>query len=101
MIIALAPTLILASMMFMIGLVGVLVRKNMIVVFMSVELMLNAINLTFVVGAAQYADITAQLTVLTVMAVAAAEVAVGLAVVLAVFRNKETIETSEVAELNG
>lgn len=101
MLVELSPVLILASMMFLIGLTGVLVRKNIIVVFMSVELMLNAINLTFVTGSALYVDISGQMTVLTVMAVAAAEVAVGLAVVLAIFRNKETVDTTEVAELNG
>jgi NADH-quinone oxidoreductase subunit K len=100
-ILEIAPLLVLASLMFMIGLIGVVFRRNMIVVFMSIELMLNAINLTFVAGSSLHSDMTGQITVLTVMTVAAAEVAIGLAIVLAVFRNKETIETSDIAELKG
>ena len=95
MIIAIEPVLLLSAMMFLIGVVGVVVRKNTIVVFMCLELMLNAANLTFVASAGLHQKLDAQITVLIVMTVAAAEAAVGLAIVLALFRTKKSIDTSE------
>lgn len=88
--------LILSAMMFVIGSVGVLTRRNAIIIFMSIEIMLNSVNLTFVSFAAFMGDTAGQIFVFFVMAVAAAEAAVGLAIVLALFRNKQTVYVDEV-----
>jgi len=88
--------LLLAALMFMIGAVGVLVRRNAIVIFMSIELMLNAVNLVFVAFSRQLHSIDGQVMVFFVMVVAAAEVAVGLAIIIAVFRNRETVNADEI-----
>jgi NADH-quinone oxidoreductase subunit K len=81
--------------MFAIGVAGVLLRRNAIVIFMSVELMLNAVNLTFVAFAAQLNNIEGQIFVFFVMVVAAAEVAIGLALMVAIFRVRETVFVDE------
>ncbi len=88
--------LILSAIMFVIGSVGVLTRRNAIIIFMSIEIMLNSVNLTFVSFASFMGDIAGQIFVFFVMAVAAAEAAVGLAIVLALFRNKKTVYVDEV-----
>jgi NADH-quinone oxidoreductase subunit K len=77
------------------GVIGVLTRKNAIIVFMSIELMLNAANLTFVSFSSFFGDISGQLFVFFVMAVAAAEAAIGLAIIIAIFRNKMTVNIDE------
>jgi len=82
-----------------IGAVGVLVRRNIIVVFMAIELMLNAVNLTFVAFARQLGTIDGQVIVFFVMTVAAAEAAVGLAIIIAAFRNRPTVNADELAVL--
>jgi NADH-quinone oxidoreductase subunit K len=87
--------LILSGILFAIGVTGVLLRRNIIIIFMAVELMLNAVNLYFVAFARQLGSMDGQLIVFFVMAVAAAEAAVGLAIILVVFRNKETINADE------
>lgn len=87
--------LILSAIMFAIGVAGVLLRRNAIVIFMSVELMLNAVNLTFVAFAAQLNNIEGQIFVFFVMVVAAAEVAIGLALMVAIFRLRETVFVDE------
>src|SRR6266404_1459041 len=87
--------LILSGILFAIGVTGVLLRRNTIIIFMAVELMLNAVNLSFVAFARQLGSMDGQLIVFFVMAVAAAEAAVGLAIILVVFRNKETINADE------
>jgi NADH-quinone oxidoreductase subunit K len=87
--------LILSGILFTIGVMGVLIRRNTIVIFMAIELMLNAVNLSFVALARHHGSMDGQLIVFFVMAVAAAEAAVGLAIVLAVFRNKETVNADE------
>ena len=87
--------LILSAIMFAIGVAGVLLRRNAIVIFMSVELMLNAVNLTFVAFAAQLNSIEGQIFVFFVMVVAAAEVAIGLALIVAIFRVRETVFVDE------
>ncbi len=92
--------LIVAAILFAIGVGGVLVRRNAIVIFMAVELMLNAVNLTFV-AFAQQLGIGGQVFVFFVMAVAAAEAAVGLAIVLAVYRHKETVNLQDINILKG
>ncbi len=91
--------LILSGILFTIGVMGVLVRRNAIIIFMSVELMLNAVNLSFVAFARQWGSMDGQLSVFFVMAVAAAEAAVGLAIVLLVFRGKETVNVDELTLL--
>jgi NADH-quinone oxidoreductase subunit K len=88
--------LILSAFMFSAGIVGVLTRRNAIVVFMSVELMLNSANLTLVTFSSYLGDATGQLFVFFVMAVAAAEAAVGLAIIIAIFRNKLTVNIDEI-----
>lgn len=88
--------LILSAILFMIGVVGVLVRRNAIIVFMSIELMLNSVNLTLVAFSAYLGDTTGQMLVFFVMTVAAAEAAVGLAIVIALFRNKQTVNIDDI-----
>jgi NADH-quinone oxidoreductase subunit K len=87
--------LILGAILFTIGTVGVLVRRNVIVIFLSIELMLNAVNLVFVSFARQLHSMDGQVVVFFVMTVAAAEAAVGLAIILSVFRNRETVNVDE------
>jgi len=91
--------LALSAVLFAIGAVGVLVRRNIIVVFMAIELMLNAVNLTFVAFARQLGTIDGQVIVFFVMTVAAAEAAVGLAIIIAAFRNRPTVNADELAFL--
>jgi NADH-quinone oxidoreductase subunit K len=88
--------LILSAAFFSIGIVGVLTRRNAIIIFMCIELMLNAVNLSFVAFASFFGDSSGQIFVFFVMAVAAAEAAVGLAIIIALFRNKLTINVDEV-----
>jgi NADH-quinone oxidoreductase subunit K len=82
--------------MFTIGVAGVLLRRNAIIVFMCIELMLNSVNLTLVAFSSYLGDITGQVLVFFVMAVAAAEAAVGLAIVISLFRNKQTVNIDEI-----
>jgi NADH-quinone oxidoreductase subunit K len=88
--------LALSAVLFTIGVVGVLVRRNVIVVFMAIELMLNSVNLTLVAFSSFLGDVTGQALVFFVMAVAAAEAAVGLAIVIAVYRNKQTVHLDDI-----
>ncbi|MDP2302289.1 MAG: NADH-quinone oxidoreductase subunit NuoK [Ignavibacteria bacterium] len=88
--------LILSAFMFIMGVIGVLTRKNAIIVFMSIELMLNSANLTFVTFSSYLGNVTGQLFVFFVMTVAAAEAAVGLAIIIALFRNKQTVSIDEI-----
>jgi NADH-quinone oxidoreductase subunit K len=87
--------LVLGAVLFSIGAVGVLVRRNVIVIFMSIEVMLNAVNLVFVAFARYLHSIDGQVVVFFVMVVAAAEAAVGLAIIISVFRNRETVNADE------
>jgi len=96
MTVTLQSFLALAAILFTIGVAGVLTRRNAIVVFMSIELMLNAVNLTLIAFSAYLGDITGQVLVFFVMAVAAAEAAVGLAIVIALFRNRFTVNVDEI-----
>lgn len=91
--------LILAAVLFAIGLVGVLMKRNALIVMMSVELMLNAANLTFLAFARQRADVAGHAIAFFVIAVAAAEAAVGLAIVLAIYRSRGTVNVDEVRTL--
>jgi len=88
--------LILSAFMFSVGIIGVLTRRNAIVVFMCVELMLNSANLTLITYSSYLGDVSGQLFVFFVMAVAAAEAAVGLAIIIAIFRNKLTVNIDEI-----
>lgn len=94
-----AHFLVLSAVLFAIGILGVLTRRNVIVIFMSIELMLNAANLAFVAVANHLGSMEGQAIVFFVMTLAAAEVAVGLAIVLSVFRNKQTVNVDEIALL--
>jgi len=88
--------LTLSAILFAVGVVGVLTRRNVIIVFMSIELMLNSVNLSLVAFSSFLGDPTGQILVFFVIAVAAAEAAVGLAIVIALFRNKQTVNIDEI-----
>lgn len=93
--------LILSVIMFCIGILGVLIRRNALVVFMSLELMFNAANLVFVAFSRQYQGLNGQISVFFVMTVAAAEVAIGLALMVAIFRAKHSIDIDQMNNLKG
>jgi NADH-quinone oxidoreductase subunit K len=101
--VTITPTyyLILASMLFTIGAVGMLVRRNTLVMFMCIELMLNAANLTFVSFANALNDISGQVIVFFTLVVAAAEVAVGLAIIVAIFRRRQNVTADDVDLMKG
>ena len=86
---------LLSAALFMIGVVGVLVRRNIVIIFMSIELILNAVNINLVALSRQMGDLSGQVFVVFVIAVAAAEAAVGLGILLAFYRNKETVNIDE------
>ena len=88
--------LLLAAALFSIGVYGVLARKNGVLVLMSIELMLNAVNVNLVAFSQFWHDVTGQVFALFVIAVAAAEVGIGLAIVILIYRNRETINVDEV-----
>lgn len=88
--------LILSAILFSIGTIGVLVRRNAIVIFMCVEMMLNAVNLTFIALSRHLGNIDGQIFVFFVMTVAAAEAAVGLALMIAFYKNRESIDVEDV-----
>ena len=91
----------LSVAMFTIGAMGVLLRRNALIIFMSIELMLNAANLLFVAFARQFGDINGQIFVFFTMTVAAAEVAVGLALAVVIFRTRETVNIDEMRLMKG
>jgi len=88
--------LVLSAFMFVVGVTGVLTKRNAIIVFMSIELMLNSANLTMITFASYMGSTVGQLFVFFVMTVAAAEAAVGLAIIIAIFRNKLTVNIDEI-----
>ncbi|HMB42058.1 MAG TPA: NADH-quinone oxidoreductase subunit NuoK [Balneolaceae bacterium] len=88
--------LALSAIIFTIGMIGVLVRKNAIVIFMCVELMLNAVNLSLISFSAYHGDVTGQILVFFSLAVAAAEAVIGLAIILAIFRNNLSVDITKV-----
>ena len=92
---SLASYLALSGILFAIGTVGVIFKRNAIGMFMCIELMLNAVNLTFVAFSRYYADTTGQLFVFMVMSVAAAEAAVGLGIIIAFFRNSQSVDVDD------
>jgi NADH-quinone oxidoreductase subunit K len=85
----------LSAILFTIGVAGVILKRNAIAMFMCIELMLNSVNLTFVAFSSFFKDVTGQLFVFIVMTVAAAEAAVGLGIIIALFRNRETLDVDE------
>ena len=91
----------LSAILFTIGALGVLIRRNALIIFMSVELMLNAANLAFVSFANTYEHLNGQIIVFFVIAVAAAEVAVGLALIVAIFKSKRSIDVDQMSSLKG
>jgi NADH-quinone oxidoreductase subunit K len=91
----------LSAILFTIGAMGVLIRRNPIVIFMSVELMLNSANLAFVAFARTYQELNGQVFVFFVMTVAAAEVAVGLGLIVSIFRSKHSIDIDQMSSLKG
>jgi len=91
----------LSAALFVIGMIGVLTRKNALIVLMSVELMLNGVNLAFVSFARQSQSVDGHIFAIFVMAVAAAEAAVGLALVILLFRNRTTVELDDLNSLKG
>ncbi len=88
--------LALSALLFSVGVIGVLTRRNAIIVFMCIELMLNAVNLTLIGFSAYQGDVTGQVLVFLVMVVAAAEAAVGLAIIIALYRNRQTVNIDEI-----
>ena len=96
----LAEALFFSAVLFTIGVIGVLTRRNAIIIFMCVELMLNAVNLSFVAFARQYGA-AGQIFVFFVMTVAAAEAAVGLAIIISLFRHKQTVNLQHINILKG
>ncbi len=93
--------LVLSAVLFLIGVLGVLIRRNALVIYMSIELMLNAANLAFVAFARQFEALQGQVFVFFVMTVAAAEVAVGLALIVTIFRTKRSVDIDDLHELRG
>jgi len=94
-----AHFLVLAAILFLIGMAGVLIRRNALIILMSVELMLNAANVTLLAFSRMWGDLSAHTFALIVIAVAAAEVAVGLAIVVAVFRGRKNVEVDRLTTL--
>ena len=84
------------TILFAIGVIGVLVRRNAIIIFMSIELMFNSINLSLISFSAFLGDVTGQVLVFFIIAVAGAEAAIGLAIIIALFRNKGTVNIDEI-----
>jgi NADH-quinone oxidoreductase subunit K len=85
----------LSALLFTIGAVGVFIKRNTITIFLCIELMLNAVNLTFVALSSYFGEMSGQLFVFIVMTVAAAEAAVGLAIIISVFRNRESLNVDD------
>ncbi|MBI3329591.1 MAG: NADH-quinone oxidoreductase subunit NuoK [Nitrospinae bacterium] len=93
--------LVLSSLLFLIGIMGVLIRRNALIIFMSIELMLNAVNLSFVAFARLWNASDGRMFVMFILTVAAAEAAVGLAIIIALFRQKESVDVDEINLMKG
>src|SRR5512142_692017 len=92
---------VLSAILFSVGAIGVLIRRNPLIMFMSIELMLNAVNLTFVAFSNYLHSLDGQVLVFIVLTVAAAEVAVGLSIIVALFRSRSTVNIDEASSLKG
>jgi NADH-quinone oxidoreductase subunit K len=93
--------LVLSALVFTIGVAGVIIRRNLIIILMSIELMLNAINLTFIAFARAQGSMDGQVIVFFVMTVAAAEAVVGLAIIIGIYRHRQTLDPAELHLLQG
>jgi NADH-quinone oxidoreductase subunit K len=93
--------LALSALMFTLGVLGVLIRRNTIVIFMSIELMLNSANLAFIAFARQFLEVPGQIFVFFVIAVAAAEVAIGLAIIVTIFKTRQSVDIDQISNLRG
>ena len=93
--------LLLGAVLFCAGVYGVLVRRNAVLVLMSIELILNAVNINLVVFGAVHGNVAGQIFALFVIAIAAAEVGVGLAIVIVIYRNRRSVDLDDIAELKG
>ncbi len=93
--------LMLSAVVFMIGVFGFLTRRNIIIMFMSIELMLNAVNISLVAFSHYLQNMRGQILVIFIITVAAAEAAIGLAIIIALFRNKDTVHVDEMDEMKG
>ena len=93
--------LVLGAVLFAIGLAGILTRRNVLVMLMSIEVMLNAVNLTFVALATELSDINGQTAVFFVLVVAAAEVVVGLGIIVSIMRRRQQVSADDLSELKG
>ena len=91
----------LSALLFLIGVAGVLFRRNALIIFMSIELMLNAVNLSFVTFARVWNAAEGQVFVMFILTVAAAEAAVGLAIIIAIFRDKESVDVDDISLMKG
>jgi NADH-quinone oxidoreductase subunit K len=91
--------LALSAVLFTIGVAGVIIKRNAIAMFMCIELMLNSVNLTFIALSSFFRDVSGQLFVFIVMTVAAAEAAVGLGIIITIFRNRESLDVDDVSVL--
>ena len=93
--------LVLSGILFSIGLVGVLIRRNLLLILLSIEIMLNAANLSLIAGSALHGSADGQVAAFFVMVVAAAEVSIGLAIAVLLFRKKESTDTNQISWLKG
>ena len=93
--------MVLSALLFTIGVIGVLIRRNAIIIFMCIEIMLNAVNLLFVAFSRELGDPSGQVIVFFVMTAAAAEVAIGLAIIVSVFNNHATVNVDEIRSMKG
>lgn len=93
--------LILSAILFTIGMIGVMIRRNLITVLMSLELMLNAVNLNLVAFSQQWADLTGQIFVIFVITIAAGEAAIGLGIIVTIYRQMRTVEADTVRSMEG
>ncbi len=93
--------LAVGAILFVIGLLGLLLRRNLLLILLSIELMLNAANLNFIAGAALHGDVGGQVTAFFVMVLAAAEITIGLAIAVLLFRKQDSVDTQEISFLKG
>ena len=93
--------LVVSGLLFSIGLFGILIRRNVLLILLSVEIMLNAANLTLVAGSSLHGSVNGQITAFFVMVLAAAEVSVGLAIAVLLFRKRDSVDTNEITWLKG
>jgi len=98
---SLAPYFILSAILFTIGLVGILTRRNLLLILLSIEILLNAGNLSFIAASARWGELTGQVFAFFGMTIAAAEVTVGLALAILLFRNTGSVDTKEIEWLKG